>query len=310
MTFAVVFTIMDLIDGMKTFVATVETGSFTAAADSLGMSTKLASKYVGQLESHLKVRLLNRTTRSLSLTEAGQKYFEGCRDVIGDLELLELGMHQENAALSGVLRIAAPADFGKEFLVPVAAEFCKLHPDVIIDMNMNDRFVDMVAEGFDIAIRIGVHRDSSLISRLLGQLDIWLVAAPSLLDQHGIPQSLDDLSELPCIQDTNMRFVDVWHFSKGKSEKRIPVKPGLRVNSALSICRLALDGHGIALCPEVFVAKQVANGQLVRLFPDHHVQRSDIRALFSSALHMPERQRRFLDHLVEAAKRRQLSPER
>lgn len=292
------FPIMDLIDGMKTFVATVEAGSFTAAADRLGMSKKLVSKYIAQLEDHLKVRLLHRTTRRLSPTAAGQQYYAGCLTLLADLDSLEGGLSAQQEALTGALRITAPTDFGMQEVLPVVEAFQSLHPEVAIDLHLTDRYVDLAAEGFDLAIRIGDFQDSALITRKLGTVEIWIVAAPGLLETVRLDRP-QDLSKVPCIQDTNARNSHLWSIKGEGGPEKVQIHARTKVNSALAMRRLALSGKGVALCPDVFVKDDVRAGRLVRLFPEFQTRTADIRAVYLSSARMPVRLRAFIEHLAQ-----------
>lgn len=290
---------MDLIDGMRTYVAVVEAGSFTAAADRLGISKKLVSKYVGQLEEHVNARLLHRTTRRLSLTETGQQYYNGCLDLLASLDALESGLQSQHVGLAGPLRIAAPANFGEQFAVAAIAAFQLAHPDIIIDLQLNDRYIDLAAEGFDLAIRIGSFEDSALITRRIGQAALWTVAAPELINRLGSPSTPEDLQRFPGLIDTNSRTGNVWRYGRDGNTRSLRVTPRFRVNSAIAIRTLAEAGHGVGRCLDLFAAQSVADGRLVRLLPEYETDRVDIRVAYLSSSRMPARNRRFIDFLVD-----------
>jgi DNA-binding transcriptional LysR family regulator len=226
---------------MRMFVAVTEMASFTAAGERLGLSKNLVSKGVAELESRLGARLLNRTTRALSLTDAGHRYLGRCKQLLSDLEALEDSVHADETHLRGTLRITAPATFGELYVVRAAADFCRLHPQVTIDLRLNDRFVDIVTEGFDLAIRIGHLSDSSLVARKLGVTQVWVVGSPDFVKRHGAPQSPSDLSRFNCVRDTNLRAGNAWHFSIEGSPQDIAVNGPILVNSARS-------GRDIAHC--------------------------------------------------------------
>ena len=283
--------------------AVLEAGSFTAAADRLGISKKLVSKYVAQLEAHLHVRLLNRTTRTLSPTEAGLHYLAGCKQILAELDALEGGLVAQHRGLSGSLRITAPVDFGARSVVPAMEAFQDLHPDVTLDLNLTDRHVDLAAEGFDLAIRIGKFDDSSLITRKLGTAEMWLVASPVLLDGVRI-DAPEDLKTLPLLQDTNAPGSHVWQFETeaGTGTERVTLEARLKVNSALVMRDLALRGRGVAPSLDVFVRADVAAGRLIRLLPHCLMRQVDIRAVYLSNSRMPERLRALIGHLTKALK--------
>ncbi len=288
---------MDLIDGMKTYIAAVDAGSFTAAADRLGISKKLVSKYIGQLEMHLGIRLLHRTTRRLSTTEAGQKYYAGCLTLLADLDVLENGLSGQQTGLKGVLRMTAPTDFGLKSVLPAIESFQDLHPGVTIDLHLTDRYVDLAAEGFDLAIRIGEFEDSALITRTLGTTQVWIVAAPSLLESVRLERP-EDLSDVPCIQDSNARNCQIWKMRGDHGVEKVQTRAKIRINSALAMRHLALAGRGVTLCPDVFVREDVKSGDLVRLFPEYETRKLDIRVAYLSSAHMPTRQRALIEHLA------------
>ncbi|MBF9031602.1 LysR family transcriptional regulator [Rhodobacterales bacterium HKCCE3408] len=288
---------MDLIDGMRTFAAVVEAGSFTAAGDRLGMSKKLASKYVAELESRLRVQLLRRTTRSLSLTNAGSRYYPRCVAVLEEIDALGAEIREGETGLSGLLRVSAPVTFGELFLQDALADFREDNPDLVIDLRLNDRFVDLAGEGFDLAIRIGVLEDSTLVARKLGETEIVAVASLDYLARAGMPESPADLSRHACLRDSNFRAGQAWAFEIGGTMQRIPVTGGYLVNSATAVRRLALRGAGIALCPDYAVAQDIAAGRLRRVLADFPSPTLGINAVFPDARRLPARTRAALDHL-------------
>jgi DNA-binding transcriptional LysR family regulator len=290
---------MDLIDGMRTFAAAVEAGSFTAAAERSGMSKKLVSKYVAQLEAHLGARLLHRTTRRLALTDEGRGYYADCLELLARLDDAEANVRAGQAQLAGGLRVAAPSDYGRLVVLPAVTAFQDRHPDIVVDLHMSDRYVDLAAEGVDVAVRIGRFEDSALVTRHLGEVEVWAVASPALLARSAAVAEAGDLSALHAIEDRNTRGVQAWVFEDPGGQVIATPKPVVRVNSALAVRDLALAGRGVALCPEVFVAEDVEGGCLRRLFPDHKIRRLGVRAVFLSTSRRPERQKRFIDHLAE-----------
>ena len=214
---------MDLMTGMKTFVAAVETGSFTAAAARMHLSPKLVSKYVGQLEDRLGVRLLHRTTRQLSITSAGQLYYARAAQLIEDLDTLEADVRADVAGLTGTLRLSAPTTFGELHLQPLLLDFAKDHPDLTFDLYLSDRSVDLAEEGFDLAIRIGALRETNMIARRLAQTQLWCVANADYLAQYGTPDTIEALRHHRCIRDSNSRSTTAWPFLVDGHSSRIPV---------------------------------------------------------------------------------------
>lgn len=293
---------MDTLDRMGMFVAVTELGSFTAAAERLGLSKNLVSKGVAELEERLGARLLNRTTRSLSLTDAGQRYLGRCKQLLSELESLEDSVNADETSLRGTLRITAPATFGELYVVPAATAFSRLHPDITVDLRLNDRFVDIVTEGFDLGIRIGQLADSSLVAKKIGTTDIWVVAAPDFIAKHGAPQTPRDLSRYNCVRDTNFRSGAAWHFVLNGMPQDITVNGQILVNSARSGCDIALAGLALAYCPDYVVCDEVNKGRLQRLLIDVPTLTLPIHAIYSNTRHLPARIRSFVDFLTERLK--------
>ncbi len=288
---------MDTLDGMKTFVAAVEAGSFTEAADRLSISKKLVSKYVGQLEEQLEVRLMHRTTRRLSLTSEGRRFYESVTRILDEIDDLKSGLRNDAVALSGLLRISAPSTFGEMYVQPLLCAFNRLHPSVTFDLRLTDRYVDLTEAGFDLAIRIGDLENSSLIARKLAQTELWAVASPPYLKRRGTPEKPADLLDHDCIHDTNMRSGNRWVFSQGDQLQTVNVTGNFKVNSARFTRDLALGGEGIALCPDYVVARNVTEGGLVRILCGAKCMRKDIHAVFQNAKYMPVRVRAFIEFL-------------
>ncbi|MEM1362515.1 MAG: LysR family transcriptional regulator [Pseudomonadota bacterium] len=288
---------MDSLDGLRTFASVVESGSFTAAADRLGMSKKLASKYVAELELRLGVKLLHRTTRSLSLTSAGHKFYPKCIALLEDFDAMAAEIREDEIGLKGILRVSAPVTFGEIHLQYALAEFQAMHPDLTVDLRLNDRFVDLIAEGFDLAIRIGALEDSSLVSKRLSTTDLRIVASPDYLDRMGTPKTPSDLLNHNCIRDSNLRSELGWPLQINGQEQRLFVSGSFIVNSATAVRRLALNGNGIGLCPSYAVADCITSGQLVQMLTDHPSRELVVQAVFADARRMPARTRALLNFL-------------
>ena len=290
---------MDTIIGMKTFVNVVAAGSFTAAAQRSNMSTALVSKYIGQLEERLGARLLNRTTRSLALTEIGASYLERCLQIIDDFDELEAAVHNERSIPGGNLIISAPVTFGEMHLTTAVARFLTRYPDISIDLRLTDRFVNLVDEGVDLAIRISELVDSSLIARRLTPARIVVCAAPSYLEKHGCPDYPHDLVDHECIIDTNFQDFDEWPFIIG--EKRISIKVSGRfsVNSAQSSRAMIVAGAGIGLIPTYAIAEELNKQNAVMVLEDFEALDPGIYALYPHNRHLATKVRAFVDFLVE-----------
>jgi DNA-binding transcriptional LysR family regulator len=291
---------VDTLDRMGMFVAVTELGSFTAAAERLGLSKNLVSKGVAELEERLGARLLNRTTRSLSLTDAGQRYLGRCKQFLSELESLEDSVNADETGLRGTLRITAPATFGELYVVPAAAEFSRLHPEITVDLRLNDRFVDIVTEGFDLGIRIGHLTDSSLVARKIGTTNIWVVGAPSFIVKYGAPKSPLELQQYYCVRDTNFRSGSAWHFVVNGNPQDIAVNGPLLVNSARSGRDIALGGLALAYCPDYVVRDDVSAGRLQRLMPKVPTLELPIHAIHNNTRYLPTRVRTFVDFLASS----------
>ena len=289
---------MDLVDGIRVFVASVETGSFSSAAARLGMSPKLASKYIAELEAQLGTQLLHRTTRRLGLTAAGEQLIARAPDWLNELEEMTGALREARRGLSGTLRISAPVTFGELLVLPLMRRFRALHPDLVIDLRLSDRFVDLAAEGIDVAIRIGRLDASALIARKLGQTSLLLVASPAHLDHAGRPETLGDLARHSCIRDTNMRGDGAWPLTEGGQTRRITVLGPFLVNSARLARDLAVEGEGIALCPDYMLQADLDAGRLEHVLPQVCGPKLDIHAVYIGQRRLARRTRAILDFLV------------
>lgn len=288
---------MDKLDGMRTFVAVAEAGSFTAASNRLRISKKLVSKYVGQLEALLDVRLFHRTTRRLSLTSAGQTYYPDCLRILEEVERAEGALKSDETALSGVIRVTAPVSFGVLCVQGLLAKFRQRHPEVSFDLNFSDTYVNIAEGGFDLAIRIGTLSDSNLIARKLARTEFWAVASKDYLSRMSEPVIPSDLLKHNCIVDTNFRSGSDWRFSVSGENQRFLVQGGFRVNNAEVSRRLAKAGQGIALLPDYLAARDVASGELIRILSNFQAGVTDIQAVFLEKRHLPARVRELIDAL-------------
>jgi DNA-binding transcriptional LysR family regulator len=290
---------MDTIDGMRTFIAVVSAGSFTAAAEHLNMSTALVSKYVGQLEERLGVRLLNRTTRSLVLTEIGQAYLERCAQVIDDFDELEAAIHNKRSNPSGNLIISAPVTFGERHMTVALARFLEQYPDIVVDLRLTDRFVGLVDEAVDLAIRIAELPDSSLIARRLAPARVVACAAPSYLEKHGLPCQPEELVDHVCIIDNNFRSAHEWPFMVGGERMTVKVSGRFSVNSAQSSRAMVLAGAGIGLVPTYAIGEDIKQGQAVVLLEPFEALNLGIYAVYLHNRHLAAKVRAFIDFMAE-----------
>ena len=288
---------MDTLDGMRTFVAVVLEGSFSRAAERLNMSPQLVSKYVAQLESRLGARLLNRSTRRLSITEVGQAYYERCRDVLADIDEMENAVGDATVAAKGTLRINAPMSFGTMHLSSAIVDYQRGQPGVSVELTLDDRVVDIVSEGYDIAIRIGRLRESSLIARQLAPVRLVVCASPDYLDERGVPDAPEDLQDHECLRYTLSSHPDRWQFREGDETHDIHVTGRFFANNGDAIRLAALAGRGLALQPTFIVGDDVRAGRLQRVLQDYEVEPMGVYAVYAHRKYLSGKVRTFVDYL-------------
>lgn len=290
---------MDTLTRMRAFVAVAEAGGYSAAARKIGKSKALLSKYVRELEDELGALLLNRTTRQISLTHAGEVYLRRGAELIGEIEGLGELVRDQTAATGGVVRLSAPRAFADSPLGSVFTDFAREHGGVELDIDLSDRFVDLVEEGYDLAIRIGVPEDSELIAKRLAPMRLVTIAAPELLDRVGRPAAPADLKTMPCIIDTNRRSPDQWLY-RDRDGEPMSVSVGkarIRVNSPVLALRAARKGLGIALVPDFVV--DCGPGEVEEVLNAHSWDGAVIQALYPHRRHQTQRVRLLLDFLAD-----------
>lgn len=289
---------MDKLEMMKTFVVVARHGSFTLAANELDISVQTVSKYIKALESHLDVRLFNRTTRNVHLSHTGTAYFERCVDLLGQFDELEASLSSEHHAPAGRVRISAPTAFGELHLVPVLAKFQQQYPKISIDIDLSNRRVSLVDEGFDLAIRIGQPSDSSMIAKKLTDMRVTVCAAPSYLQQHGTPSHPKELANHNCLIDTNFRFAKHWPFNVGGKEFKVEVAGNFQANSPGSIKKMVAAGLGIGICPYYVLNEEIIAGTLVPLFEKHEALNFGVYAMYPYRKHLSNRVRLLVEFLA------------
>lgn len=287
---------MDRLLAERMFVKVVETGSFAEAARRLRTSSGQASKLVARLESDLGVKLLHRTTRALSLTEAGQAYAERLRGLIEGFDDLEAEMRQAAVVPRGRLRLTAPLSFGTLRLAPMLARFAVLWPEIALDVQFTDRFVNLVDEGFDAAVRVGHAEDAALTGRRLGHAEMRVLAAPGYLAARGNPQDPAELARHDCILDTNMRDPGHWGFSGGR---RVAVTGRLSMSNASACLAAAEAGLGIAYVPDFVSVEALAAGRVLPLLTGHLPPPMPIHLLWPGGRHVAPKLRALIDALVQ-----------
>jgi DNA-binding transcriptional LysR family regulator len=283
---------------LEMFVRIVEAGSFTAAAEQMGLSRAAVSKHLAALEDRLEVRLLNRTTRRCSLTEAGQAFYERCRQVLGDLEEAEREAGQTGLRPRGTLKVNAPMTFGTTHLAPAVPDYLALYPEVSIDMTLNDRVVDLLEEGFDMAIRIGRLADSSLVARRLAPSRIVVCAAPSYLARRGHPAVPAELGLHDCLTYAYASSRDVWEFTGPAGPITVRVNGRLRANNGEALVAAAAAGFGIVSIPSFMVDKMLADGRLVPVLESYPIPERGIYAVWPQGRHLSAKVRTFVDFLA------------
>ncbi|WP_386176687.1 LysR substrate-binding domain-containing protein [Sulfitobacter sp. R86518] len=289
---------MDKIDRMRAFALVAQNASFTVAAQRMGRSARLVSKYVADLENALGVQLLNRTTRSVALTDAGATYLALCEPLLDGFDELEERVRNEQASLRGVIHISAPTGFGTSRLAPSLARFGAKHPNVELDLQFSDRRVSVVEEGIDLAIRIGPMRDSSLKIRQLGRMPMVVCAAPAYLERVGTPAHPRSLADHECILDSNMTEPTAWRFRINGKEEAMQVNGRFRMSAPAGSASIAAAGAAIARCPVYTVADALKLGELVELFTEYRVLPYVVAALFPQNRHLTTRVRTLIDHLA------------
>jgi DNA-binding transcriptional LysR family regulator len=291
---------MDRFLAMTAFARVVESGSFARAAERLGISTSACSRHVADLEAHLDTRLLNRTTRRLSLTESGQAFYERCVEVLADLEEAEHAAAASRARPRGTLRLTCGISFGTRHLAPLVAAFAALHPEVQFDVQLSDRFVDLVEEGFDLAIRIGEAAGQNLIARKLGETRAIACAAPVYLREHGAPETPADLARHACLTYEYLSPRNVWRFrDRNGKEHAVRVAGPVHANNGDLLTAAAVEGIGILMEPDFIVDAELRSGRLVRMLADYTAPTTGIYAVYASRRHLSAKVRAFVDFLAE-----------
>lgn len=283
---------------IRAFVQVFDSGGFSAAARTHGRSKALLSKYVTDLEDHLGVRLMNRTTRKLSLTEAGEVYYREVNQLLLQLDELDATITDQTAEPRGLLRVSAARNFGEMTLAPALYAFMIKHPEVTLDLRLEDRFVDLVDEGIDVALRISSMPDSSLIARKIGETRMVICASPSLIKTLGTPKNAEALRGLPCIIDTNLQGQANWRFVEGGKPVSIHVSGPIRVNSPVAAMKAAQAGLGFAALPSYLADDLVADGQLVAVLKNSMPEGPSLQAVYPHRRHLAGKVRALIDHLV------------
>lgn len=289
---------MDNLTGMAIFARVVEARSFTAAAAALDLSKSAVSKQVARLEDRLGARLLNRTTRRLSLTEVGAAFYERCARILVEVEDAELAVGRLQDAPRGTLRINAPMSFGQLHLAPAVADFLNGHPGLAIDLTLNDRIVDLVEEGYDVAIRISRLADLSLIARRLVPSRRVVCGSPAYFERHGVPRHPADLRRHNCLLYSYLPSAEEWQFVGPDGPAAVRVSGTLRANNGDALEAAMLTGLGVALQPTFIAGRDLQAGRLVAVMPDYVDESASVYAVYPHSRHLSAKVRAFIDFLA------------
>ncbi len=292
---------VDTIVGMKTFAAVAAHKSFTEGARQVGISTKLASKYVGQLEERLNAQLFNRTTRSVTLTDTGRSYYEQCLPLIEQFDELEELVQQRQTELAGRIRITAPTGYGSSQLVHLLQPFQAANPKVSIELHLSDSHVSLIEEGHDLAVRFGALKDSSLVARKLMDMRIVCCASPYYLEKFGRPKEPTALTTHNCLLQTTTSHTDQWEFKGPSATYRVPVSGNFRANSPLAVANMAADSLGIGRVPLYTAQPFLDSGRLQLIFEREEAKVIGLYAVYLPNRHLTARVRAVIDHLSSPA---------
>ncbi|MCK0168670.1 LysR family transcriptional regulator [Jannaschia sp. S6380] len=292
---------MDRLSEMEAFATVVDQGGFTDAAKKLGISKSAVSKHVSSLETRLGARLLNRTTRRVSPTEIGLAYYDRARRVLNDAGEADALVTSMQSAPSGMLRVSVATDFGVNHLSPILGGFLHEYPEITVNMVLNNRYVELISEGFDLAVRIGDLEDSSLRARKLAETHKQMIASPQYLEEYGRPQRIDDLNEHKLLHYSNQANGSVWKLTAPSGEKRQVRSAGwLTVNDGQSLLNAACNGLGIAFLPDFLYAEAMKDGRLVPAIDGMAPETQGIYAVYPPGRYTQPKVRAFIDFLVES----------
>ena len=291
---------MDRFHEMRVFAAVVEAGSFVGAAEAIDMSKAAVSRHVAELEARLGVRLLRRTTRKLSLTDEGGIFHARCRELLADLDEAEAEITSRSGQAAGQLKVNVPVTFGVMHLAPLWAEFMASNPAVVLDVTLADRLVDLVEEGYDLAVRIARLPSSSLISRRLASTRMVLCASPGYLREHGAPSHPSELADHAVMAYSLLSTGDQWEFDGPGGRVAVKVSARMRTNSGDTCRAVAIQSGGVVLQPSFMVGDDLRSGALVELLPQYRAATLDVCAVYPTRKHVSPKVRLLIDFLVDA----------
>ena len=289
---------MDKLNAISVFCKVIETQSFTQAANQQNISVAMASKLVSQLEEHLKTRLLQRTTRKIVPTEAGMLYYQRCQAILLDLSEADSSISNMATSLQGNLLISVPRDFGLLYISSNLPKFIELHPNLHVEIEFEDKRVDLVAEGYDLALRIGYMQDSSLVARKISSSPMHFVASPSYLEARGIPLTPDDLEyHQGLLYKSSLNQVH-WQSTKTNQIQRYKIQSKVVSNNGMALLEMTKAGLGISNSPSFFVKDALASGELVEILSEYKQKPLDIYVVYPNRRHLPAKVRAFIEFLA------------
>lgn len=286
------------VNDLLLFAEVVKAKSFSGAARRLGISKSQVSKVVARLEASLGVQLLQRTTRRLNLTEVGEAYFEHCDRILEELALADDTVHRHQLMPRGKLKISASVAFGTLHVAPALPDFLTLHPQLSVDMTINDRLVDLVEDGYDVALRISPEPGANLVARRLAPIHRKICASPAYLEKCGTPLIPADLTDHNCLDYSFMSTQGNWHLKGPDGDISVPVSGNLRINDDEALSQAVLGGLGLALLPTFIIGKELQSGRLVEILPGFVPTERFIHAVYLSNRHLPLKVRALIDFLV------------
>jgi DNA-binding transcriptional LysR family regulator len=289
----------DTLAGMRVFTAVVDAGSFAKAAEKLDLSRGMTSRYVAQVEAHLGVRLLNRTTRRLSLTESGADYYQRATQVLALVEEAERAASREAVEPRGTLRVNTSVAFGARHMGAAISDYLRRYPQVKVDLTLNDRVVDLVEEGFDVAVRIARRIDPGLVARRIARARMVACASPAYLRQSGMPKSPADLREHNCLTYAYAGVQNEWHFTRGRREQTVQVAGNLHANNGDILSLAAAEGAGVTVQPTFLAHELLRAKRLVRILEGWEADELGIFAVYPSRRFLPPKVRSFIDFMAE-----------
>ena len=281
-------------DGISEFVYVAEYESFTKAAKKIGISTAQVSRQVSALEQRLNIKLLYRTTRKVSLTEEGNVFYQHCRGVLDGLDAAEQAVTHLQSKPQGMIKLTAPVTYGERQLIPLVNDFMVQYDDIEVTALLSNQQLDLVEDSYDLAIRIGKLRDSTMMAKKLSSRTNFVCASPSYIEKYGIPHSLTELGQHNCLLGT----LDYWHFKESGKEKNIRVAGRVRYNSGYSLVDAAIKGLGVVQLPDYYVQKHLESGELVSLLDNFREPEEGIWAVYTHNRHLSPKIRLLLDYLA------------